>query len=253
MLTPDTLSGLSAAEIAALPVQHGNQKAALGDFFRVEGSGAGNGEVHLEGDLTRVKLIGCEMTAGRIVVAGNAGMHVGAAMSGGEIVVEGDAGDWVGAEMIGGRVIVKGNAGHLIGSGYRGSRIGMQGGEIIVHGNVGNEIGGSIRRGLIAVGGNARDFTGSNMHAGTIIVLGTLGMRTGPEMGRGSIVSMHDAALLPTFDYACTYRPTFLRLFLLHLRSLGLPVDDAQINGKYRSWSGDSVHLNRGEILLYAN
>ncbi len=251
VITPDKLAGLSEAEVAALPVQHGNQPASLGDFFQV--AGTGNGDVHLEGDLSRVKLIGSGMTGGRIVITGNVGMHVGAAMSGGEIVVEGDASDWAGAEMRAGRLIIKGNAGHLVGSGYRGSPIGMQGGEIIVHGNAGNEVGGAMRRGLIAIGGDSGDFTGVNMLAGTIIVLGKLGWRTGAGMVRGSIISMHEAELLPTFGYACTYHPTFLRLYLLHLRSLGLPIEDAQIHGKYRRWSGDSVQLNRGEILLFKN
>lgn len=247
-ITPNRLAGLNEAEIAALPVQYGNQKAALGDFFRV--SGSSNGEVRLEGDLSRVKLIGAGMTTGRLIIAGNAGMHVGAGMAGGEIVVEGDAGDWAGAEMLGGRLEIKGNAGHLVGSGYRGSTVGMKGGEIIVHGSAGNEIGSAMRRGLIAIGGNSGDFTGVNMLAGTIIVLGQLGWRSGASMQRGSIISMHDAPILPTFTYACTYRPTFLSMYLRHLQSLGLPITEAHLNGYYRRWSGDSVELNRGEILL---
>ena len=251
LITPDKLAGLSEAEIANLPVQHGNQQAALGDFFRVEGSGGE--EVRLQGDLSRVKMIGSGMTGGRLVINGNVGMHVGSLMSGGEIVVEGDAGDWAGAEMLGGRLVIKGNAGHLVGSGYRGSPIGMQGGEIIVHGRAGNEVGGAMRRGVIAIGGDSGDFTGVNMRAGSIFVLGQLGWRTGAGVVRGTIVSMQEAEMLPTFSYACTYQPTFLRLYLLHLQSLGLPVDEAHITGFYRRWSGDSVQLNRGEILLYQN
>lgn len=248
VISPDRLTGLSAAEIAALPVQHGNQKAALGDFFRV--SGSSNGEVRLEGDLSRVKLIGAGMTKGRLIIAGNAGMHVGAGMADGEIVVEGDAGDWAGAEMSAGRLEIKGNAGHLVGSGYRGSTVGMKGGEIIVHGSAGNEIGGAMRRGLIAIGGSSGDFTGVNMLAGTIIVLGQLGWRSGAGMQRGSIISMQNAPILPTFTYACTYRPTFLPIYLRHLQGLGLPITEAHLSGYYRRWSGDSVELNRGEILL---
>lgn len=248
-IAPNKLAGLSEAEIAGLPVQYGNQQAQLGDFFKI--TGRSNGAVEVEGDLARVKLIGAGMSAGQLVIRGNVGMHLGAGMSGGEIVVEGDAGDWVGAEMLGGRVIVKGNAGHLVGSGYRGSRVGMQGGEIIVHGRAGNEVGGAMRRGLIVIGGDSGDFTGVNMLAGTIIVLGQLGWRAGAGLVRGSIISMHPAQLLPTFSYACTYQPTFLRLFLIHLQALGLPVSEAQLTGLYQRWSGDSVQLNRGEILLF--
>jgi formylmethanofuran dehydrogenase subunit C len=250
VISPDRLHSLSEAQLAALPVLHGNQQAALGDFFNV--SGTGNGDVRLEGDLSRVKLIGHRMTTGRIVIAGDVGMHIGAEMRGGEILVEGNAGDWVGAEMSGGRIIVKGDAGHLIGSAYRGSTKGMQGGEIVVHGRAGNEVGNAMRRGLIAIGGNSGDFTGVNMLAGTIIVLGELGWRAGASMRRGSLVSMQDTRILPTFSYACTYHPTFLRLYLLHLRGLGVAIDDTYLDGRYRRWSGDGLELNRGEILLLA-
>jgi formylmethanofuran dehydrogenase subunit C len=247
VLSPARLAGLSALEAAKLIVVYGNQSAELGEFFRV--SGAANGEISLTGDLSHVKLIGAGMAEGRIVVHGPVGMHVGAGMTGGEIVVEGDAGDWVGPEMSGGRIVVKGNAGHLVGSASRGSPAGLQGGEILVFGNAGNEVGGGMRRGLIAIGGDTGDFTGVNMLAGTVVVFGQLGARTGPGMKRGSIVSMHPTEMLPTFSYACTYRPVFLRLYLSYLRGLGLPVTDAQMNGSYQRWCGDAVELNRGEIL----
>jgi formylmethanofuran dehydrogenase subunit C len=171
-------------------------------------------------------------------------------MSGGEIVVEGNAGDWLGLEMAGGRIVVKGNAGHLVGGAPRGAAIGMRGGEILVFGNAGNEIGNGMRRGLIAIGGDVGDFAGVNAVAGTIVVLGHLGWRAGAGMRRASIITMHPAQLLPTFAYDCTYAPLFLRLYLRHLRGLGMPVGDAQVTGSYQRWSGDNVELNRGEILL---
>jgi formylmethanofuran dehydrogenase subunit C len=251
VIAADKLAGKSVGEIENLPVYHGNQRVTLGDFFKVQG--AANGEIEIAGDLSRVKHIGAGMAGGRLVIDGDVGMHVGAMMTGGEIIVEGNAGDWAGAEMEDGRLIIKGNAGHLVGSGYRGSPIGMQGGEIIVFGDAGNEVGGTMRRGLVAVGGDAGDFTGVNILAGSVIVLGQLGWRTAAGMVRGSVVSMHDAELLPTFRYACTYQPTFLRLYLRHLRSMGLTIKDEFINGKYRRWSGDAVQLNRGEVLLFEN
>ncbi len=247
-IAPDRLEGLSDAEVGAQKVMHGNEEAELGEFFTV--AGKANGEIRVEGDCGRIKLIGAGMSRGRLVIAGNAGLHLGSAMTGGEIVVEGEAGDWLGAEMSGGRIEVKGDAGHTVGAAYRGSRVGMRGGEILVHGKAGNEIGNALRGGLIVVGGDAGDFTGVNMLSGTIVVLGALGIRSGAGMKRGSIVSMHDAEVLPTFTYACLYQPMFLRLYLQHLRAAGLPVADAQIAGRYHRWSGDSVELNRGEILL---
>lgn len=249
VIRPDKMAGLSESKIAALPVQHGNRQVKLGEFFKV--SGSGGDEIRLHGDLSRVKLIGAGMTSGRIVVGGNVGQHLGTGMSGGEILVNGDADDWVGPEMTGGRIVIKGNAGHAVGGAYRGAQVSVQGGEIIVFGNAGNEIGSTMRSGLIAIGGDCGDFTGINMLSGTIIALGKLGWRSGANMRRGTIVSMENAELLPTFSYACTYNPAFLRLYLLHLQELGLPVSDAQITGKYKRWSGDSVAMNRGEILIF--
>jgi formylmethanofuran dehydrogenase subunit C len=247
-VSPDGLAGLSADEIARLPLQYGNQTAALGEFFAVTGTGAD--EVRVVGELRKVKLLGAAMSGGRLVVEGVGGMHLGAAMRGGVIDMHGDAGDWVGAEMSGGRIVVHGNAGHMLGSAYRGSRKGMTGGEIIVHGNAGNEIGGTMRRGTIAVGGDTGDFVGVNMLAGTIVVLGALGWRAGAGLKRGTIATMHPARVLPTFNYDCAYQPTFLRMYLRALRAAGLPIADEQIGGYYKRWSGDMLELGRGELLV---
>ena len=247
-ISPDCLEGLTTDEITALPVYHGNEQAALGDFFKVEGTA--NGEIELEGDLQKVKMIGARMSRGRILIHGDVGLHLGTGMSGGEIIVEGNAGDWAGVEMTGGLLEIKGNAGDALAANYRGTKVGMLGGEIFVHGNAGSEVGSAMRRGLIAVGGDTCDFTGINMLAGSIIVLGNLGWRTAAGMIRGTVVSMHEARILPTFTYATTYKPSFLRVYLLRMREMGLPVEDAHLNGSYRRWSGDSVEVNRGEILI---
>jgi formylmethanofuran dehydrogenase subunit C len=247
-LNPTRLDGLSAEQAARLAVVHGNQRADLGEFFHI--TGTPNGEVHVSGDLSRVKMVGAGMAGGRLVVHGPVGMHLGAGMTGGEIRVEGDAGDWVGPEMSSGLIVVTGNAGHMVGSALRGDSAGMQGGEIIVLGSAGNEVGSGMRRGLIAIGGNAGDFTGVNMLAGTVVVLGHLGWRTGAGMKRGTIVSMHPVEMLPTFGRACTYRPVFLRLYLSRLRRLGIPITPDQMDGLYQRWCGDMIELNRGEVLL---
>ena len=248
-ISPDRLGNLSENEIKALTLFHGNRQVQLADFF--DCSGSYDGEIIVEGDLSNVKHIGSLMSQGRLVIQGDVGVHTGAAIRGGEIIIEGNVSDWLAPEMSGGRVIVKGNAGHMVGSGYRGSSVGMQGGEIIVHGNVKNETGHVMRRGLIVVGGDAGDFTGVNMLAGTIIVLGEIGIRAGAGMKRGSIICQKKAAILPTFTRSCVYQPTFLKHYFKYLKSLDLPISDDLINGKYERWCGDSVELNRGEILLY--
>jgi formylmethanofuran dehydrogenase subunit C len=248
-LTPDNLAGKSAAEVSALPVQHGNAPAPLGDFFTVEGD-AGDGEVVLEGDCSRVKWVGAGMTRGRITVRGSVGMHLGAEMRGGEIVVHGPAGDWVGGEMRGGRIHVHGDAGHLVGGAYRGSAAGLRGGVILIDGKAGNEIGGAMRRGLIVIGGDTGDFPGVGLIAGSIFLFGQPGIRLGAGMKRGTIAVFGGApALLPTFRPCCVYRPTFLRLYLRQLRAWGFAVSEQYLTGGYRRHCGDLVALGKGEVL----
>ncbi len=251
-ISPAILSGLSESGIEHQQVMHGNVIAKIGDFFKI--TGKGNPNLHLEGDMSNVKMIGAGMSQGKITIEGDVGMHVGIGMSGGEILVKGNASDWVGPEMSGGRITIKGNAGHMVGSAFRGQPSGIQGGEIFIHGNAKNEIGNSMRRGLIAIGGNAGDFTGVNMLAGTIIVFGEMGIRTGAGMKRGTIVSFKNAPMLPSFEYSCTYHPLFLRFFLLKLQENGFQknIQDQHLNGKYKRYSGDGIELNRGEVLLFS-
>jgi len=143
-LTPDHLIGKSLAQIAAMPVFHGNRETQLGDWFTLHGD-SGDGELVIDGDCSRIKWIGAEMTRGRIRINGDAGMHLGSEMSGGVIDLMGNAGDWVGAEMRGGRIHIRGRAGHLVGAVYRGGRKGMRGGTILIEGDAGDEVSSHLR------------------------------------------------------------------------------------------------------------
>jgi formylmethanofuran dehydrogenase subunit C len=248
-LTPDNLAGKTPAEIARLPVQHGNAAAPLGEFFDVEGD-AGDREITVEGDCARVKWIGAGMAGGRIRIHGNAGMHLGAEMTGGEIQLHGRAGDWVGAEMRGGLIHVHGDAGHLVGAAYRGSARGMRGGIILVEGRAGNEVGAVMRRGLIAVGGDTGDFPGVSLIAGSLFLFGQPGVRLGAGMKRGTIAVLGPLPpLLPTFRADCTYCPGFLGLYFRRLREWGFPVPAGAPGGYYQRYSGDLVALGKGEVL----
>lgn len=249
-ISPDRFQSLSISDISEQIVFHGNQQVPLGEFF--DCSGEFDGEIIIEGDCSNIKHIGSVMSFGKITVEGDIGVHTGAVMSGGEIHINGNANDWLGPEMLGGRIIVKGNAGHMVGSGYRGSTVGMQGGEIIVHGSVKNETGHVMRRGLIVVGGDSGDFTAVNMLAGTIIVLGEMGIRTGAGMKRGTVISQHSAEIIPTFSQSCHYQPSFIRHYYKYLKDLGININESFLNGPFERWCGDSIELNRGEILLYA-
>jgi formylmethanofuran dehydrogenase subunit C len=249
VITPDNFTGRSAAEIAALPAMHGNERVSLGDFFEIDGDGSTG--ITLNGDLSKVKKIGASMTLGSIQVHGDAGMHLGAAMRGGEINVFGNAGDWAGAEMTGGKIHVRGNAGHGLGGAYRGSRYGMNRGLIAVEGSAGNEVGAAMRRGLIVVKQNAGDFAGAFMVAGTIIICGKLGIRAGAGLLRGTIVALQPAELLPTYRYDCTCHPGFLSLLFKELRNQGVSAPDEYGSGRFRRYSGDFNRMGKGEILVY--
>jgi formylmethanofuran dehydrogenase subunit C len=248
-LSPDVIAPLGYDEVRALPVFLGKRQYRLDDFFAVEGGGGDDLEVR--GDVGRVKWIGRGMTRGRIAVVGNAGMHLGAFMKGGAIEVSGNASDWVGGEMTGGLIHVRGNAGGQVGAAYRGSLSGMNGGTILVEGAAGMEIGMRMKRGLIAVKGPVRDFAGLQMKGGTIVLMGGAEIRTGAWMIRGTIVSLSPIRLLPTFSYACTYNPAFLRLYARRLRELGFSIPCDARDGEYRRYTGDAAVPGKGEILLW--
>ena len=84
------------------------EEESTGDLFdvSVDGTASSADEVKivLDGDLSRVKLIGSGMKAGEIGANSNVDMHCGAMMSGGKITVKGNADCWAGREMIGGEL-----------------------------------------------------------------------------------------------------------------------------------------------------
>jgi formylmethanofuran dehydrogenase subunit C len=248
----ETVRTQSPDDVRATLVQYGNKQMPLGEFFDAKGSAADDSHLVWVGDCSKVKLIGAGLTEGRVTVEGNAGMHLGAEMRGGELVCRGNAADWAGAEMKGGRIRIHGNAGDCVGAVYRGGRRGMAGGDILIDGDAGSELGHTLRRGLIAVGGKAGDAIGFNLLAGTILVFGVAGIRPGAGMRRGTIALFGEnpPSMLPTFKYACTYRPEYLRFYLLHLRRIGFPVPEDYLNATCRRYCGDLLKLGKGEILL---
>lgn len=249
VLSPDMVEKLSHDELRALPVWHGKRHLRLDEFFDVEG--AGGEEIIIKGDCGRVKWIGKGMTHGRITIHGNVGMHLGAYMKGGAIEVTGNTSDWVGAEMTDGLIRIHGNGGGQIGAAYRGSLRGMNGGTILVDGSAGMEVGMRMKRGVIAIKGPVRDFAGLQMKGGTLFLLGGAELRTGAWMIRGTIVTLSPIKLMPTFTYACTYQPEFLRIYNQHLQSLGMSIPIAGPAGSYQRYAGDTAVPGKGEILVW--
>ena len=80
-----------------MPAFYGRRKITLGDLFEIQGDRSDR--VVVEGELGHVKKIGLRMSHGRVLVRGDAGLHLGAYMRGGEIVVEGNVSDWAGAHI----------------------------------------------------------------------------------------------------------------------------------------------------------
>jgi len=250
VLSPDVTAQLSTAGIRALPVYLGKRQRRVDDFFEVDGGSSD--QITIRGDASRVKWLGRAMTRGRIVVDGNAGMHLGAYMSGGTIEVSGNGSDWVGAEMSGGLIRIGGNAGGQIGAAYRGSSTGMRDGTILIGGSAGLEVGMRMKRGIIAVSGPVRDFAGLQMKGGTIVLGCGAELRTGAWMIRGTIISLGPVPLMPTFSYAATYVPGFLRIYSAYLSSLGITLPFDERRGAYRRYTGDTSVPGKGEILIWA-
>ena len=249
MLSPDVMAALANDEIRALPVYLGRRRRRVDDFFSVEGEKSD--ELEIFGDVRKVKWIGRGMTRGRITDASSVGMHLGAHMKGGTIDVSGNAADWAGAEMSGGVIRIRGNAGGQVGAAYRGSLSGMTGGTILIHGTAGFEVGMRMKRGIIAIGGLVRDFAGLQMKGGTIVMRSGAELRTGAWMVRGTIISLTPITLLPTFTYASTYNPSFLRLYARHLDALGFRIPYEDRDGAYQRYAGDTCVPGRGEILVW--
>ncbi len=249
VISPDTFAGLSNSDIRGLTVYHGKRQLPLGEFFDVEGERSE--DLVLHGAMHKVRWIGRRMSKGSITVHGTAGMHLGAYMTGGRIEVHGDAGDWLGAEMKNGFIHVHGNAGGQIGAAYRGSMSGMRNGTIIVDGSAGLEVGMRMRRGTIVLGGPAKDFTGLQMKGGTIILLSGAELRTGAWMNRGVIISMKPLPLMPTFVHSADMTPTFINLYAVQMKHLGVRLPFTTAEGVYGVHAGDMAVTGKGEILIW--
>ena len=249
-LTPDRTATLSAVEIATVPVFVGSRRAALGDFFVVDGERSER--LHIAGDLRNVDGLGAAMTSGELLVDGSVGGRVGAGMTGGWIEIRGDAGDDAGVGLSGGALRITGDAGDRLGAAPAGAAKGMTGGEIVVKGSAGREVAARARRGLVAVGGDVGADAARAIIAGTLVVFGRTGTDPGRGSKRGSIVALGGIEIPSTYEYACTYQPTYVRMLLTYLdRRYGMTAAAGTLDGPYARYCGDAGHPGKGEILAY--
>jgi formylmethanofuran dehydrogenase subunit C len=244
-ITPTNFAGKSAAEIGKLPVMQGNQELTLSDFFSIRGSAGSevdDTEIIISGDLRRVKMIGKGMNGGRIIIEGDAGMHLGAEMIAGRIYVKGSVGAWAAAEMEGGNIQIEGDAADYLCAGYQGSKEGMKGGRVYVAGDVGREMASHMRKGFIAVKGNVGEHAAVRMMGGTIIVVGNISGRLAFEATKGMILCLGKVdSLLPTYKFSGTSEREFTNYYLNYLkdRRPDFLSDDIAYTEKWVKFMGD--------------
>jgi len=221
-------------------IWEGNRRRSLGELFDIQGENEDSLEnivLQIRGDLRKVRMIGANMTDGRILIKGDVGMHLGERMKGGEIIVDGNVDSWAGCMMTGGRIEVKGSAGDYLGAPYRGSRNGMKGGAIIVHGDVGTETGCFMSGGVIKIYGNARDFVGIHMNGGGILVRGDCQDRPGANMLNGKIV-------------ICGHVSSILSTFTIEDVRKSVKVDGERIEGPFYRFTGDIADKGQGRLYI---
>ncbi|MDW8044689.1 MAG: formylmethanofuran dehydrogenase subunit C [Nitrososphaerota archaeon] len=243
VISPDNFAGRSINEISSLKLWRGNKQVSLGEVFDVKGeagSTANETNIIINGDLSKARRIGKDMSNGKIVVNGPAGLYVGEGIRGGVIMVNGDAGPWAGVGAKGGLIEIMGNAGDFLASSYRGARSGMEGGTIIVHGNAANEVGGWMKNGTVKIMGNAGIFIGPHMQGGSILVSGDCGGRAGAGMKGGRIVILG-------------YIPSILPGFRIEEIRGSVRIDGDRISGPFYLFNGDYVEDGRGNLFISVN
>ena len=138
------------------------------------------------------RFIGTKFSGAKITINGTPGNALGAYLDGGIIEVNGNAQDAVGDTMNDGKIIIHGSAGDALG-------YAMRGGTIYARGNVGYRAGIHMKeyqdkKPVIVIGGGAGSFLGEYLAGGLIIVLG-IGLEgiplknfTGTGMHGGKII-----------------------------------------------------------------
>jgi len=249
-LVPHRLGGLTAAEIERIELQTTRSRVLLADVFRLRMGDAAH--IRIEESCERLDRIGHEMTAGEIVVEGDAGARVGRLMTNGRLTIHGSVGPWAASGMTGGAIEIFGNAGDRLGGPGPGETAGMRGGVVVAHGRAGERAGDRMRRGTIVVEGDAGAYAGSRMIAGTLVVVGRSGPLPGYLMRRGTIALGEDAvSLSPTFIDCGVHDLIAARLIAGFLDGYSARAAELFSRPLHR-FAGDMATLGKGEIFLRA-
>ncbi|MBM3350423.1 MAG: formylmethanofuran dehydrogenase subunit C [Betaproteobacteria bacterium] len=246
-LTPNTLAGKSAQDIAKINLEYGNSSVTAGELFHISGNDCEH--IIFQNATDKLDYIGANMTSGQITVEGDAGAYLGYHLKNGKIDCKGNTAAFVACSMRSGLITIHGNTGDFLGAGTDGSRKGMLGGTVIVKGNAGDRVGDQMRRGLILIEGNAGDYCASRMIAGTIGVLGNLGTYTAFNMHRGTLLLKKQPHLHATIQDCGTHTLPFLNLLFKSFSRLDTPF--SQLNAqRVRRFVGDAAYKGNGEILV---
>lgn len=249
-ITPASLAGKTAAEIARIVVGTSKAPVTIGDAFAIDGTPGD--AVTISGGSAKLDFVGAALSEGTLIVEGDVGAYAAADMKGGRLDIRGHAGLGLGATMKGGVVHVTGSAGDLAGGVRPGQQYGMQGGTIVVEGDIGERAADRARRGTIIARGRFGRWAGTRMMGGTLWTTRGFGDEPGLQMRRGTLIAPEVSKLLPTFRDGGSHDLVILRILsrdmAARLGDLAPPPPPAKV----RKYSGDLAIFGKGELLLTA-
>lgn len=248
-LVPHRLAGMSARDIARVPLNTTKQKIEAGDVFRIRAGDCT--AIRFVGGSQRLDNVGEGLSSGWVEIEGPVGKAAGRNMSGGRLTIAGEAGPFAGSGLSGGVIDIYGNAGDFLGAPFPGEMQGVRGGLILVRGHAGHRAGDRMRRGMIVIEKSAGDYVASRMIAGSLIVLGGTGRLPAYLMRRGTLFLGQAPALSPTFLPCGVFDFGFTRVFADRLKpeSAGAA---RLLRRSFERYAGDMAVLGKGEVLVAA-
>jgi formylmethanofuran dehydrogenase subunit C len=240
---PDEIFNWNKSDIEKFKVPVGNSRFPISNYFdvKVEGAAEGPEEVKMvfEGDMGRLKYIGCGMSAGQITVNGDVDLQAGAEMKGGSLTINGNAESYAGREMKGGALTINGNVREYCGATYIGDWRGVSGGVITINGNAGKQLGECLSGGEIYANGNVDILCGIHMTKGFIQIEGDVTQWPGGQMKNGDILIKGKlGSLLEGFEFEGIYTDP--------------EVDGKEFTGNYIKYIGDIGVDGKGRLWLNA-
>lgn len=247
-ITPATMNGKTADDIAKQLIIAGARKVALGDVFDIRGTPGDT--LVIEGGQARFDDIGARLDSGTIIIDGDVGGYCGRRMTGGRIDIKGSTGPFLASRMSGGLITVSGSAGDFVGGIKAGEKFGMTGGAVVVAGSVGARAGDRMRRGTIVAKGTFGAHAASRMMGGTLWTETGFGPEPGPLLRRGTLIGPSAQSLLPTFVDGGRHDLGILALLSKHMADTLGELAPKALPNVVRKFSGDMAAIGKGELLL---